>query len=78
MPEDKNEAPTTYTPRTTRRETVTLEAPHGDTREIEFKLYAGTTYEIVAGQEAEKRIGWGAISQQEKAIRKAAADAAKA
>lgn len=70
--------PTTYTPRQTRRETVTLTAPHGEDREIEFKIYGGTTYEILDGEKADEIIGWGAVNQQHPALRKEAADAARA
>lgn len=69
--------PDTYTPRRTRHETVELEAPHGETEEVTFKLIAGTTYTVLSGEKADAVIGWGAISQNAPAIRKEAADVAR-
>lgn len=72
------DTPDTYTPRQTRRESVVLKAPHGEPREIEFKVYGGTTYQILEGEEADEIIGWGAVNQQHPALRKEAAEAARA
>lgn len=79
MPDEPEEEPkqTTYTPRRTREETVTLEAPHGEKREVAFKIYAGTTYQILEGEEANEVIGWGAVNQNHPAIRRKAADEAR-
>lgn len=72
-----DDEPDTYSPTKTRRETVILEAPHGEAREVEFKLYAGTTYDVLEGEDADEMIGWGAIRQSPPVIRKEAADAAR-
>lgn len=68
----KLSGPETYTPEITRTEEVELEAPHGETEVIEFKLIAGRTYTVLSGSEADAVIGWGAVSQNAPAIRKSA------
>ena len=76
MPDDETPEPEpesdTYTPRKTRYVTADVPAPSGGTRTVRYRVTAGTTYTLLSGEEADRRLGYAAVNNVKNLMRASA------
>lgn len=70
--EETDDIPDTYRPRETRYEQAEVPAPGGGTREVRFRILGGTEYTVLAGEEADERLGFAPVNNVANLIRESA------
>jgi hypothetical protein len=63
----------TYTPRRTHHLSVEEELPHSDEpRTLQYQLKEGTTYDVLEGEEADKKLGRAPVNNVTGCVRRSA------